>query len=200
MDISPIHSQEAASLSTCSNAESSTTTQPLRSSARVRAAKAKATNSYSNEEAFSECSKLSRSSDLAESVSNRITRSYQAKPPQIYKDEQFEGPNRAHQRSFDFLTSTTSRSSQLTRARRVTFPTAWNTGITINEPQPDLKGKKRAFSETQSDSERLPIASSKRKRTTSTYSLRSQAKKPVVTDSKMPRKTRFGFTRLSQFS
>ncbi|THH12821.1 hypothetical protein EW146_g7335 [Bondarzewia mesenterica] len=74
------------------------------------------------------------------------------------------------------------------KARRSTYPVTAS-GLTINEPTRDTKGKKRAAPEALSDNEdhtTTPSSSSKRSRTTA-YSLRSR---PDITTTDMPKKTR----------
>ena len=79
------------------------------------------------------------------------------------------------------------------RARRVTFPPQ-SSGLSIQEPPRDIKGKKRALPEATSD-EDTPAASSstlKRLRTaTSAYSLRSRSDLPLTEPLEMPKKTRY---------
>ena len=79
------------------------------------------------------------------------------------------------------------------RARRVTFPPQ-SSGLSIQEPPRDIKGKKRALPEATSDEDTSVASSStlKRPRTaTSSYSLRSRSDLPLTEPLEMPKKTRY---------
>ncbi|KAI5117508.1 hypothetical protein M0805_003913 [Coniferiporia weirii] len=91
------------------------------------------------------------------------------------------GKGKGKEVSVDFL-SAPVRSSKRTR-RAAPPPTA--TALIINEPTKDYKGKKRAIPESVSEDESTP-SSSKRIRSSSSYSLRSR-KEP---SSQMPKKSR----------
>ena len=73
------------------------------------------------------------------------------------------------------------------RSRRAIFPNS--AALTINEPVRDLKGKKRALPENNSEEEELPASTStKRPRTASAYSLRSRTDTTTTQALEMPRK------------
>ena len=78
------------------------------------------------------------------------------------------------------------------RARRVTFPPQ-SSGLSIQEPPRDIKGKKRAVPEATSDEDTsAPPSILKRPRTvTSPYSLRSRSDLPLTEPLEMPKKTRY---------
>ncbi|KAI6113129.1 hypothetical protein F5141DRAFT_1188308 [Pisolithus sp. B1] len=78
------------------------------------------------------------------------------------------------------------------RTRRATFPSASSSSLTINEPIQDRKGKKRAAPEADSEEEPSTatfLSSTKRTRT-STYSLRSRVETSTSSSAPMPKKTK----------
>ncbi|KAH9479473.1 E3 ubiquitin-protein ligase UPL3 [Psilocybe cubensis] len=187
MDLRPIQHQEATSSSSAStthpshNQDSFSNTnsesKPVRSSARVKAAKNKAQISAQTKEftSISEQGPRASSSIPSETISTRNTRASPAKPNRSRESNSSKGKGK------EVSQESSSRSTK--RHRR--NPTSTTAPLTINEPIRDTKGKKRAAPET--DDEDLTAPSTKRIRT-SGYSLRSNTSSANPAD--MPRKAR----------
>jgi E3 ubiquitin-protein ligase TRIP12 len=79
------------------------------------------------------------------------------------------------------------------RARRATFPSASTSSLTINEPTKDLKGKKRAEPEADSEEEgaNLALSSSSKRTRTASYSLRSRTGPSSSISAPMPKKSKY---------
>ncbi|KAF9047194.1 hypothetical protein BDZ89DRAFT_1058246 [Hymenopellis radicata] len=177
MDLTLPQQQEATASSSSTrlpldNPDDPTTTdaRALRSSTRAKAAKTKSKDKGKAVE---------RDPSAAQSASSAATQpeaSSSSKPSQ--RPKRTREPAKPKDISDD---------SRPTRRSRRTAPAAASTALTINEPVKDTKGKKRAAPEPSSEDD--APGPSKRPRTTSTYSLRSQATAPKPSTS-MPRKTR----------
>ncbi|KDR80639.1 hypothetical protein GALMADRAFT_240990 [Galerina marginata CBS 339.88] len=183
MDLRPIHHSEATSSSSASTTHpslpdtySATTseTKPIRSSARVKAAKHKA--QVKDPESPNQTQEPGTSSTHpSESISTRNTRASSVKG--VRSREGNSGKGKAK----EVPQEPASRSNK--RQRR--NPTSTTTSLTINEPIRDPKGKKRAAPET--DDEEIAGPSTKRTKT-SAYSLRSTSSSAHTLE--MPRKLR----------
>ncbi|KAI9573982.1 hypothetical protein HD554DRAFT_2202087 [Boletus coccyginus] len=109
--------------------------------------------------------------------------------PTTSKNKRFREVTSGKGKAKDSIDDSTRASK---RARRVTFPSASTSSLTINEPTKDQKGKKRAAPEADSEEEGYnspALSSSKRTRTTA-YSLRSRAGPSNSISAPMPKKSR----------
>ncbi|KAH7913854.1 hypothetical protein BJ138DRAFT_1177757 [Hygrophoropsis aurantiaca] len=155
----PQQLEHLPSTSTSSSVEA----RSLRSSARVKAAKQK--EKEKDQEKNKEVESAEPSSAAALSENTRGTRATRSKRTR----EDTTGKGKAKELSEESYAASK-------RARRATFPSASNPSLTINEPEKDRKGKKRAAPEGDSEEDIASTSlssSSKRTRTTS-YSLRSK--------------------------
>ncbi|KAG1728087.1 hypothetical protein EDB19DRAFT_1897431 [Suillus lakei] len=142
--------------------------EPIRSSARVKAAKQK---EKEREQAKDREGDSAEQSVAVLSESTRETRSI----TQAKNKRPREG-------------SSGNGKSKETRARRATLPSASAPPLAITEPTKDRKGKKRAAPEPDSEEEgQSATLSSKRTRTTA-YSLRSRTDASTSASAPMPRK------------
>ncbi|KAF5336031.1 hypothetical protein D9611_006309 [Ephemerocybe angulata] len=181
MDLEPIHLSEAASASTSTTQHNqqgplelsaSTDTRTLRSSTRVKSAKQKSSSKSKGKEPEATATDDQPTTELPISHNTRAaTSSSKVKRPRDNTTAKGKG-RETHQES-------STRSNK--RTTRNTVPVA--TALTINEPTPDLKGKKRAAPDPEEEDVLGP--STKRSRT-SAYSLRSSTHSAAMP----PRKTR----------
>ncbi|PPQ78382.1 hypothetical protein CVT25_011605 [Psilocybe cyanescens] len=185
MDLRPIQHQEATSSSSAftthpshnqdSFFDTTSESKPIRSSARVKAAKHKAQISAQVKELTSnpEQDPGASSSLPSESISTRNSRSSPVKSSRPRESNSTKGKGKE-----------VSQEPSLRGAKRHRRnPTSTTTPLTINESARDTKGKKRAAPETDDED----IHSTKRIRT-SAYSLRSITSS--ANPAEMPRKAR----------
>ncbi|KZT25275.1 hypothetical protein NEOLEDRAFT_377486 [Neolentinus lepideus HHB14362 ss-1] len=184
MDLQPTQPQEAINSASSSSqpqpsSSSSGASRGVRSSARVKAAKQKEKDKGKERDSTEQSSSSAATSE--------VTRSTRAgNNPSKLKRERSTGKGKARESA--------DEASRTSKRRRATFPTA-NPTLTINEPERDIKGKKRAAPEGVSD-EDLPshtIVSAPIKRirgATSSYSLRSRTDSATSLSVEMPKKTR----------
>lgn len=194
MDYQPIHQQEATSSSvslqpleseqahfpSTSAPVSTIDSKPIRSSARVKAAKQK---EKEREQAKDREGDSAEQSVAVPSESTRETRSItQAKSKRPREGSSGNG-------KFKESSEETARVSK-SRAHRATLPSASAPPLAITEPIKDRKGKKRAAPEPDSEEEgQSATLSAKRTRTTA-YSLRSRTDASTSTSAPMPRKSK----------
>ncbi|KAF8817458.1 hypothetical protein BYT27DRAFT_7074713 [Phlegmacium glaucopus] len=189
MDLSPIHYQEATSSSSVSNVHhqqehfspaTSSEPKPIRSSARVKAAKQKLQLSSKSKDSESTNTEPEpgTSAGPPESISTRSTRTSPAKTSRLREGNTGKGKDK------EVLPETSSRNHKRPRRNPPSTPSS----LTINEPIRDPKGKKRAAPEPEEEDTAGP--SVKRSRT-STYSLRSS----TTHLPEMPRKARMSTTK-----
>lgn len=194
MDYQPIHQQEATSSSvslqpleseqahfpSTSTPVSTIDSKPIRSSARVKAAKQK---EKEREQAKDREGDSAEQSVAVPSESTRETRSItQAKSKRPREGSSGNG-------KFKESSEETARVSK-SRAHRATLPSASAPPLAITEPIKDRKGKKRAAPEPDSEEEgQSTTLSAKRTRTTA-YSLRSRTDASTSTSAPMPRKSK----------
>ncbi|KAG1850714.1 hypothetical protein F4604DRAFT_1907303, partial [Suillus subluteus] len=192
MDYQPIHQQEATSSSVSlqpleseqaqfpltSASVSTIDSKPIRSSARVKAAKQK---EKEREQAKDREGDSAEQSVAVPSESTRETRSAtQAKNKRPREGSSGNG-------KFKESSEETARVSR-SRVHRATLPSASAPPFAITEPTKDRKGKKRAAPEPDSEEEgQNATLSSKRTRTTA-YSLRSRTDASTSASAPMPRK------------
>lgn len=192
MDYQPINQQEATSSSvslqpleseqaqfpSTSASVSTVDSKPIRSSARVKAAKQK---EKEREQAKDREGDSAEQSVAVPSESTRETRSAaQAKNKRPREGSSGNG-------KFKESSEETARVSR-SRAHRATLPSASAPPFAITEPTKDRKGKKRAAPEPDSEEEGPNATlSSKRTRTTA-YSLRSRTDASTSASAPMPRK------------
>lgn len=188
MDLQPTQHPEAISSASPSSSQS-TQPQPasssseiprgVRSSARVKAAKQKEKEKGKERDSTEQSSSSAATSDVS-----RPTRASNSASVLKRARERSTGKGKAKE-SADEASARANK-----KARRATFPTA-NPGVTINEPERDTKGKKRAAPEGNFEEElstATASAPSKRLRATSAYSLRSRADSSTSSPVEMPKK------------
>ncbi|KAG6833243.1 hypothetical protein H0H87_009864 [Tephrocybe sp. NHM501043] len=183
MDLQPIHHQQATSSASAStnrqlNQDSptlSTDSKTLRSSARVKAAKYKSKQKSTDKDRDSTAHQSQHPSTSAAPLKEpRTTRASVLKSKRSKEALSAKGKTKANESSEETIPTTTRRTRRGTVSASIP--------LTINEPVPDPKGKKRAAPEPASDEEDTIGSFTKRQRTTRT--LRSNIH-PT-----MPRKTR----------
>ncbi|KAF9778308.1 hypothetical protein BJ322DRAFT_1114126 [Thelephora terrestris] len=176
MDLSQ-HNPESSSPSSeqvpLEPSSSTSTSRNLRSSARVRAAKEKEKEKERDPESED---RSAVAADVAGS-SRSTPQSNQSKRPRAISTSKGKGKETEEQ---------PARPSK--KARRVTFPPQ-SSGLSIQEPPRDFKGKKRAVPEATSD-EDTSVALKRPRTVTSSYSLRSRSDLPLTEPLEMPKKTR----------
>ncbi|KDQ61362.1 hypothetical protein JAAARDRAFT_30788 [Jaapia argillacea MUCL 33604] len=177
---------QEASLSSFSTATASTageSSRTLRSSARVKAAKQK-----EKEKAKEPTVDPLPTTSSSEPSTSRSTRGAKSKRP---REQSSKGKGKE---------SADESNRPNKKARRATFP-ATTSALTINEPPRDIKGKKRAAPEPNSDEDESTAAASssapiKRQRATSAYALRSRTDITTEPQSvEMPKKPRTSTTK-----
>lgn len=220
MDLSSIHTQQATSSSSSpshtlptqqfqqessiDSPNSLPDSRALRSSARVKAAKLKEQEKDKGKNRNSAEQAPSSSSSLPlDSISTRATLPSSATKFKRSCDTDVKGKTKAKESSDESLSKAIKRYVEsirlqiwvdthkiVVRNRRATFPNS--SPLTINEPVPDPKGKKRALPESNSEDEEIPASASssstKRPRIASAYSLRSRTDISTPQTLEMPRK------------
>ncbi|RDB23948.1 Ubiquitin fusion degradation protein 4 [Hypsizygus marmoreus] len=193
MDLQPIQHQEATSSASAStttrqqlpdqdssSSAASEESKALRSSARVKAAKqkSKAKTKGKAKELDSTTSEQLSSSSAALPADTVVPRTTRATLKAKRSREPITGKGKSTEVSDEPILRTSKRTRRGTSSA--------SAPLTINEPVPDPKGKKRAAPEPTSDEEDTAASSSKRPRIS--YSLRSSTQSTQF--SQMPRKTR----------
>ncbi|KAI6126477.1 ubiquitin-protein ligase [Pisolithus croceorrhizus] len=195
MDLQPTYHLEAASSSSTtpsqlpqsdllqvSNTSTSTPAfeqKPIRSSARVKAAKQK------EKERDIPKDKDSDSADQSAFPSGNPRSSKATTSKNKRSRESSAGKGKLKEPTDDSTRA-------IKRTRRATFPSASSSSLTINEPIQDRKGKKRAAPEADSEEEpsTATFSSSAKRTRTSAYSLRSRVETSTSSSAPMPKKTK----------
>ncbi|TFK51850.1 hypothetical protein OE88DRAFT_1679337 [Heliocybe sulcata] len=187
MDLQPTQHQEAISSASSSSQpqlSSSPSEAPrgVRSSARVKAAKQKEKENGKERDSTEQSS-----STAATSEATRATRAGNSSSK--LKRERSTGKGKAKESADE----ASRASKRYVFVRRATFPTT-NPSLTINEPERDIKGKKRAAPEGPEEDVPSPTTVSapvKRVRgAASSYSLRSRTDSTTSLSVEMPKKTK----------